>query len=260
MIDENTGPSRSIAAGTAPPPDPRIEMPELEEKIASLDLDALTAAFVMQNELLVIADFLPPPVLRRLLAELPKLGPRVNRNFIPRHKKGGSVSRFDLDRFAPAYGEIYQNPALQAFFNALCGRQLQPCPASDPHTYALYYYTEPGDHIGYHYDTSYYQGARFTALLGLVNDADSVLEYQLYKDDPDCDTQIRRLPLTPGMLVFFNGDRLYHRITPLGLNQQRIVLTMEYLTSVKMGAFRRFVSNMKDAIAYFGFRQVFGRR
>jgi hypothetical protein len=58
----------------------------------------------------------------------------------------------------------------------------------------------------------------------------------------------------------FNGDNLYHRVTPLGENEQRIVLTLEYVTNAQMSRLNRFVSNMKDAIAYFGFRQVFGHR
>ncbi len=61
------------------------------------------------------------------------------------------------------------------------------------------------------------------------------------------------------MFIIFNGDKLYHRVTPLGSGERRIVLTLEYVTSTKMHPFRRFVSNMKDAIAYFGFRQVFGK-
>ncbi|MBW4422976.1 MAG: hypothetical protein KME50_00530 [Nostoc desertorum CM1-VF14] len=40
-------------------------------------------------------------------------------------------------------------------------------------------------------------------------------------------------------------------------NEQRIVLTFEYVTDTRVGMLKRFVSNMKDAIAYFGFRQVF---
>jgi hypothetical protein len=37
-------------------------------------------------------------------------------------------------------------------------------------------------------------------------------------------------------------------------NQEpRIMLTMEYVTNPKMGTFKWFISNMKDAIAYFGF-------
>ena len=61
------------------------------------------------------------------------------------------------------------------------------------------------------------------------------------------------------MFVMFNGDKLYHRITPLAADERRVALTLEYLTSTHMNPVLRFVSNMKDAIAYFGFRQVFSR-
>jgi hypothetical protein len=51
---------------------------------------------------------------------------------------------------------------------------------------------------------------------------------------------------------------LWHGITPIEGGAERIVLTMEYVTNPEMGAFSRFVSNMKDAIAYFGFSGVLG--
>ena len=139
----------------------------------------------------------------------------------------------------------------------MTGQPLLLCPGNDAHTYALYYYTEAGDHIGYHYDTSYYKGARYTLLLGIVDNSSCRLEYQLYRDDPSRAMREDGLQLTPGALVIFNGDKLYHRITPLGENERRIALTLEYVTSASMNPVRRFVSNMKDAIAYFGFRQVF---
>ena len=43
---------------------------------------------------------------------------------------------------------------------------LKLCPDEDPHACALYFYTEAGGHMGYHYDTSYYRGARYTVLVG----------------------------------------------------------------------------------------------
>jgi hypothetical protein len=52
--------------------------------------------------------------------------------------------------------------------------------------------------------------------------------------------------------VIFNGDKLWHAVTPLEPGAERIMLTMEYVTNPKMGTFKRFISNMKDAIAYFG--------
>jgi hypothetical protein len=68
------------------------------------------------------------------------------------------------------------------------------------------------------------------------------------------------IALKPGALVFFNGDRLQHRITPLQAGEDRVALTFEYVTSQDMNPFWRLISNMKDSIAYFGFSQVFRRR
>jgi hypothetical protein len=64
----------------------------------------------------------------------------------------------------------------------------------------------------------------------------------------------------PGALVFFDGDKLRHRITPLGANEMRVSLTFEYVTNPNMRPWQRFISNMKDSIAYFGFGQVFRRK
>jgi len=231
----------------------------LAEHLKTLDIEQLKRDFVAQDEFVLVPDFLPPATLDALLGDLPALEPVVHRNFIPKHKKGGSVSRFDLDRTAPRYGELYQAGALMAFMSALCGRELSYCPPGDPHTYALYYYTEPGDHIGYHYDTSYYDGARYTILIGLVAAPSCRLECQLHTKNPAVETSTVSVNLEPGMFVMFNGDKLYHRITPLAADERRVALTLEYLTSTHMNPVLRFVSNMKDAIAYFGFRQVFSR-
>lgn len=229
----------------------------LEHHLRSLDTEALRRAFEEAGEFLCVDDFLPAPTLRALLDTLPALAPQVHRNFIPRHKKGGSVSRFDLDRVAPLYGELYRLEAFKTFLDELCDTQLLPCPDGDPHTYALYCYTEKGDHIGYHYDTSYYRGARYTILLGLVDQSSCELEYVLHTKDDTKDDVPGSVALAPGMLVVFNGDKLYHRVTPLGEGETRIALTLEYVTHAGMNPFLRFVSNMKDSIAYFGFRQVF---
>lgn len=222
------------------------------------DLDALKQAFVAQGEFLIIADFLEPPLLQTLLDQLPKLRGEVHRNYIPRHKKGGSIGRHCLDRLAPAFGQLYRDAELMRALDHITGRSLLPCPGTDPHTYALYYYTEPGDHIGWHYDTSYYRGERYTVLIGLVDRSSCRLEYQLYRDQPGRNPEEGSLALEPGTMVLFNGDKLYHRITPLAAGEERIVLTLEYLTNAGISPFQRFVSNMKDAIAYFGFRGAFG--
>lgn len=238
---------------------PEFPIADLASALGRFDVADLRRRFRDQNEFIAIEDFLPANCLDRLLGALPALEPKVHRNFIPKHKKGGSVSRFELDVSAPAFAEVYRSQAFVDFLGGLTGEQLMFCPGNDPHTYALYYYTEAGDHIGWHYDTSYYRGSRYTILLGLEDQSSCRLECQLYRDDPARETETVSLALKPGMLVVFNGDKLYHRVTPLADGERRVALTLEYVTSTSMHPVRRFVSNMKDAIAYFGFRQVFSK-
>jgi 2OG-Fe(II) oxygenase superfamily len=190
---------------------------------------------------------------QHLLPEAEKLRADVHRSYIPRHKKGGSVSYYALVEKAPVVLTLYRHPAFIDFLSRLVGAPVMPCPGDDPHACALYFYTEPGDHIGFHYDTSYYQGTRYTVLLGLVQRSQHCqLVCQLYKGDPTRECQDLQLMTHPGTMVIFNGDKLWHAVTPLEQGAERIMLTMEYVTNPKMGTFKRFVSNMKDAIAYFG--------
>ena len=160
---------------------------------------------------------------------------------------------------APAYQTFYAAPGLVNFLRDLCGPELKFCPADDPHAYALYYYTEKGDHISFHYDTSYYKGQRFTVLVGLIDESSCRLEYELFRDDPLHETVSGAVALRPGTVIVFNGDKVWHRVSPSAAGERRVALTLEYVTSHEMHPIRRFVSNMKDAIAYFGFRQVFSR-
>lgn len=247
------------AVTTIPAPVAAVAEP-LARVFGGLDADAARARYRAQNEFLVLERCLPPAVVSALVAEVERVRPAVHRNYIPRHKKGGSVSAHTLAAEAPAILTLYRDPAFIGFLARVTGRPIEPCPARDPHACALYFYTEPGDHIGFHYDTSYYVGARYTVLVGLIERSSSRLVCQLYKDVPGRATEEVRLATEPGTLVLFNGDRLWHAITPLGDAEERVSLTLEYVTDPRMSRGKRFVSDMKDAIAYFGFRAVFARR
>jgi hypothetical protein len=231
---------------------------EIARVIRALDMEAVRAAYWRQNEFVYLERCLPPSVIEPFVAEVERVRPAVHRNYIPRHKKGGSVSSFTLAAEAPAILALYRSPAFIDFLRRVTGQALQCCPATDPHACALYYYTEPGDHIGFHFDTSYYRGARYTVLVGLVERSSSRLICQPYRKDPRRQALELRLATEPGTLVLFNGDKLWHAITPLGEGEERVSLTLEYVSDPAMSPLARFVSNMKDSIAYFGFRSVFG--
>lgn len=230
---------------------------EISRALARVDRDEVRAMYQRQNEFVHLPGCFPPSLIEQLVADVERVRPDIHRNYIPRHKKGGSVSYYTLVERAPAILALYRAPAFVELLAAVTGRRLLPCPASDPHACALYFYTEPGDHIGFHYDTSYYRGERFTVLVGLIERSSSRLVCQLYRDVAGREPVDLDLKTDPGALVLFNGDKLWHAITPLGAGEERVSLTLEYVTDPTMPALRRFVSNMKDAIAYFGLRTVF---
>lgn len=233
----------------------------VERAIAALDVERLHRDYWAQDEFLVIKQFLPRAFVEETLASCAQdAKPHLNRNYIPGHKKGGSVSYYTVVEKAPRFLELYRSAAFKNFLNRLVDANLMLCPDNDPHSCALYYYTEPGDHIGFHYDTSYYKGARYTILMGLVDRSTHCkLVCELFKDDPTKQPQHVELVTEPGDLVIFNGDKLWHAVTPLAEREERIVLTMEYVTNPEMGAFKRLYSNLKDSFAYFGVRAVFKR-
>jgi len=227
---------------------------------SALDHAHLRTDFVRQGAFLYLDRFLSPELTSQLAASALALLSKVNRNYLPRHKQGGSISRHTIDRLAPSIGQLYRSQALIALLEEVCGETLLPCPDQDPHAYALYYYTRPGDHIGWHYDTSYYDGRRYTVLLGVIDNSSCRLDYVLHTRETDKPTAAGSVQIPPGGLVFFDGDKLRHRITALGKNEMRVSLTFEYVTDAGMRPWRRFISNMKDAVAYFGFRQLIRHR
>jgi phosphatidylglycerophosphate synthase len=227
--------------------------------LSALSAEALRRQYRSQGSFVYVPDFLPGEFTARLVAAVDAVLPVVNRNYLPGHKQGGSVSRHSIDELAPFISQLYRSPSLLSWLGNLTGDRLQLSPADDPHAYALYFYTKPGDHIGWHYDTSYYSGRRYTLLLGVVDRSTCRLDYELHTKEPGQSVQAGSIQIPPGGLVFFDGDKLRHRITPIGADQFRVSLTFEYVTDQRMNPWWRFVSNMKDAVAYFGFRQVFAR-
>lgn len=226
---------------------------EVARAIEGVDLVDTRRSYRDQNEFVMLDRFLTQPVVDRLLREVDVLTPDVNRNDVPGHKKGGSVSFYTVLHKAPALLALYRSPALIAFLSRLVNAHLMLCPEDDPHSCALYYYTQPGDHIGFHYDKSYYKGARYTVLIGLVERSEHCRLVARVRTRGETE-EIRetRVPMDPGTVVLFNGDKLWHAVTPLGKGEERILLTLQYVTNQEMGPFNRAFSNFKDAFAYFG--------
>ena len=225
-----------------------------------MPLEPLRREFVEQGSFLFLPAFLTPEATANLASAVASLQASVNRNYLPGHKQGGSVGRHVIDERAPCIAELYRSRALIEVLEGIAGERLLPSPPDDPHAYALYFYTRAGDHIGWHYDTSYYVGRRYTVLIGVIDRSSCRLDYELHTREKGVAVVPGSIQIPPGGLVFFNGDALRHRITPLREGEMRVSLTFEYVTDARMHRGWRLISNMKDAFGYFGFRQVFARR
>jgi hypothetical protein len=93
----------------------------------------------------------------------------------------------------------------------------------------------------------------------VIEESSCRLDYELHTREPGIARVSDSVRIPPGGLAFFDGDALRHRITPLGKDEVRVSLTFEYVTDPSMHPWWRLISNMKDAVAYFGFRQVYRR-
>ena len=149
--------------------------------------------------------------------------------------------------------------ALRRWLDDLTGERLQLSPPEDPHAYALYFYTRAGDHIGWHYDTSYYAGKRYTLLLGLIDDSSCRLDYELHTRETGASVVVRIDQDSAWRFGAFRRRRSATPHQPFTRGRKRVSLTFEYVTDPRMHPWWRLISNMKDAFAYFGFRQVFHR-
>ena len=117
----------------------------------------------------MVEDFLSSEVLSRWEVELEKLKPHIHRNYLPGHKKGGSVAYQTVNALAPSItGCITARRCSGSFVAWSAPKSMNVRRITPP--VRLYAYTEEGDHMGWHYDTSYYKDRRWTVLVGFKDD------------------------------------------------------------------------------------------
>jgi alkylated DNA repair dioxygenase AlkB len=205
-------------------------------------IEALSKEFFDQDEFIIVRNFFPKEMVQEFFVpEVKKVEPLINRSYVPLQKKGGSISSYIIAQKAPALHRLYHSkPFIQYLQGITKEEKFFECPPRDPHAVALYYYTEAGDHISWHYDSSFYAGdesmnlsnplgKRFTVLVGMVDDHDREsckLLCHLYTRKPEKEVEVKEITLEPGDLVMFNGDKLWHSVSPMTAdppNQRRTV-------------------------------------
>ena len=206
------------------------------------------------DRLVVVPDFLPVRGFLSLRAEAEQLA-KPERNFVPTHKKGGTIAYETLIANAPTIVSIYHSPDLIEFVSRLVGAPIQPTPINDQSSLSLLFYDKPGDHIGWHFDHNFYRGRHFTVLIAIRNEgraagglSHAVLNARASGSEFEISTP-------PNTMVVFEGARLQHKVTAVLEGERRLVLSMTYCEDPRSFAWQGIARRMKDT-AFFGIRAL----
>jgi hypothetical protein len=191
-------------------------------------------------------------LLGSIAHEVHALRARVVRRSVWGYKAAGSLACHALAHGAPTVMALYRSRVLRRLLSSLAEQPLIACPAVDPHSVAIYWYEQPGDRVGFHYDVSHYRGARYTVLLGIEDDSSARLQCRVRPRERHRAPECIDVQTAPGKLVFFNGDKLLHAVSPIAGGEHRIVLSLQYVTDTRMHGARRVLSLLKDSLTYFG--------
>ena len=92
----------------------------VDQAIERLDFDRLSREYWDQNEFLFVPQFLPRSVVEEhLVPQAQGVKSELNRNYIPGHKKGGSVSYYTVMEKAPRFLDLYRSGAFLEFLSRL---------------------------------------------------------------------------------------------------------------------------------------------
>lgn len=221
---------------------------------SSPDLDKLHAEFE-QNLIARVEHFLDETSLERLCEESKQNVSHMVRSYIPGHKKGATLSYEQIHHTAPYCLAFYHSPEVQQIVSKIVGEKLGPTADHDQSSLSILCYDQEGDHINWHFDHNFYKGRHFTILLSLVNRASAggVSACQLlYKNDEGEEVAV---DTSENSLIVFEGARVLHKASKTSEGDVRMLLSMTFATTPKIGWFKDSIRRFKDT-AYYGLRVI----
>jgi hypothetical protein len=214
----------------------------------------LPRAVPLNAHFATVADFLPPHLFRHLLDELSTVE-AVERGYIPLKRKAGTIAYETLIQTSPTFVSLYHSSELLDFLSLCAGLPLVPTPIRDQSSLSLLIYDKPGDYIGWHYDHNFYKGRHFTVILCLVNQGSAAgglshASFAMIRGEHE-----QYVSAAPNTLIMFEGNKVYHRVTPIEENERRVVMSMTFCTEPSSSWPQAVTRRIKDT-AFFGLRAL----
>jgi hypothetical protein len=204
---------------------------------------------------------LPQPTFDALAGEIEQFI-STERNYVPTHKKGGTIAYETLREHAPRVTALYQSRDLSRFISDIVGVEVGPTPLHDQSSCSILFYERPGDHIGWHYDHNFYKGRHFTVLLSIVNrgrdtglSAARLMVREGRRRGLRQTLAERVIETAPNTLVVFEGAKVLHKVTPIDEGERRVVLSMTFCADNRHTVIQEAMRRVKDT-AFFGIRAL----
>jgi hypothetical protein len=204
------------------------------------------------RHLYTLPNALPQAAFAKLTAAIEQFV-ATERNYVPTHKKSGTIAYETLCAKAPDVAEFYRSPELHHLVSGIVGVTVGPTPQHDQSSCSVLFYERPGDHIGWHYDHNFYQGRHFTVLLSIINQGANGLSAARLMAQLGGTEQTIATP--PNTLVVFEGAKVLHKVTPINDGERRVMLSMTFSTNNRHSMLQEAMRRVKD-FASFGPRAL----
>src|SRR6266542_2851987 len=234
----------------------------IRKAVSAIDFEAAVREFPENGEFIFIPQLLPQELTDIMVEETRSFtSDEIHRIYLPWIRKAGTVGQRAIARKAPLLYALYRSPSVLELATRFSSAPLAWKNDDDAHAAALYIYRRPGDRVTFHYDDCGCEGgASYTATFGVINRTTSKVHFQLFRNAQDRAMKELYISMVPGSFVFFCGSKAYHRVTPLGPNEERVTYSFAYVREGKrLTGLRRFTENIKDAVLYFGAKAIFQR-
>ena len=195
--------------------------------VPRVDVPLMPAVATLKTPCVVYTRSVLPPALLAQARDQALQLPVIETQLGP-HRRSGTVPAAALE--GSCLAAIYRSPQMRSLVSEAMAAEVDIAPAQHPHSCSLLTYRSAGDHITHHYDTNWYVGSTYTALLTLVNEradgtcCSSTRTCYTREDGEVC------LPTEVNSLLIMRGDKVRHRATPLREGETRVVLSMTFTT------------------------------
>lgn len=203
------------------------------------------------NNIIIINNFLDNNYYKYLYNQFNNKKYKT-RNF--HYRKATSYNFMNLHENKDYNGfiELYYSNEILDSLSKVLKKPVQRTPLTDNNACSLLIYSNNGDYIDWHLDSSIYSGDRYVVLITLVNENEKRDGLSNNEFIYIHNNKTHTIKLKPNSMIMFKGSEIYHKSTAIKENERRILLSMVFcdICYPKMSLYNRLNETVKNFVLY----------